>query len=376
MSAIQPLRRIGGTALADLLGRDASAADVSYMTRIDAALDWLCRAQDNGNDRGFSYGYTIKGGWQSSYIETTGYIICTFLNAAEVLGRPDLEERAVEAGRWLTSVQLEDGSFANPELGADRGVVFDTGQDLFGLLALARGGHGPMFDDAARRATEWLTKVTNDEGRWTRNTFNGIPHVYNSRVAWALAKAAVRFDNDAARAVAVANLDWACDQQLANGWFEHCAFTPDAAPFTHTTAYAGRGLLESSVVLDEKRYLSTARGVAEAAGRHLDRSGRLPGQVSTDDESVSRSSCLTGSAQFAIIWLRLAEIEGDDRYRAWGLAAVEAVGRHQNLDGRAETRGATKGSDPIWGRYAPLGYPNWATKFFIDALLLAKGAKS
>ena len=33
-------------------------------------------------------------------------------------------------------------------------------------------------------------------------------------------------------------------------------------------------------------------------------------------------------------------------------------------------RGAVKGSQPIWGRYAPLSYPNWATKFFIDAMLL------
>ena len=31
--------------------------------------------------------------------------------------------------------------------------------------------------------------------------------------------------------------------------------------------------------------------------------------------------------------------------------------------------GGIKGSLPIYGRYAPLQYPNWATKFFIDALL-------
>ncbi|MGF1595582.1 MAG: hypothetical protein ACFCVK_01410 [Acidimicrobiales bacterium] len=46
------------------------------------------------------------------------------------------------------------------------------------------------------------------------------------------------------------------------------------------------------------------------------------------------------------------------------------MGRHQALDGPPEIRGAIKGSHPIWGRYAPLGYPNWATKFFLDALLL------
>jgi hypothetical protein len=36
--------------------------------------------------------------------------------------------------------------------------------------------------------------------------------------------------------------------------------------------------------------------------------------------------------------------------------------------------GGIKGSLPIYGRYAPLQYPNWATKFFIDALLSKKAA--
>jgi len=35
-------------------------------------------------------------------------------------------------------------------------------------------------------------------------------------------------------------------------------------------------------------------------------------------------------------------------------------------------RGGIKGSDPVWGRYAPLSLPNWATKFFVDAMWLRK----
>ena len=33
-------------------------------------------------------------------------------------------------------------------------------------------------------------------------------------------------------------------------------------------------------------------------------------------------------------------------------------------------RGAIKGSHPIWGGYLFGTYPNWAVKFFMDALLL------
>lgn len=371
MSSIKPVIRIGTRAALDLARQAPTDDSPSYERRVEAGLAWLCRAQDHGDDRGFSYGYTVRGGWQPSYVETTGYIITTFLNAAERLVRPELTERAIEAGDWLLSVQLPDGSFPNPGLSPTDGVVFDTGQDLFGLLALAEQGHGDRFDEGARQAMNWLVKVADDENRWTRNTFNSIPHSYNSRVAWAQAKAALRYQDDTAAAVARANLDWACDQQLDNGWFDNCAFTVDAPPFTHTTAYAGRGLLEAGRVLGEQRYVDAAAEVARAAGRHLRADGRLPGRIGTDDRAASSSVCLTGSAQFAIIWFKLAAERGDAIVADWGRRAVDAVGRQQSLTGADETRGAIKGSSPVWGRYAPLGYPNWATKFFIDAVFCA-----
>jgi len=36
----------------------------------------------------------------------------------------------------------------------------------------------------------------------------------------------------------------------------------------------------------------------------------------------------------------------------------------------AYQRGAIAGSAPIWGRYSMFEYPNWAAKFFADALML------
>jgi hypothetical protein len=38
----------------------------------------------------------------------------------------------------------------------------------------------------------------------------------------------------------------------------------------------------------------------------------------------------------------------------------------------SDTLGALPGSYPVWGRYEPFGFPNWATKFFADSLLLEK----
>ena len=102
-----------------------------------------------------------------------------------------------------------------------------------------------VFARAADRASEWLVvRATDDQARWTRNTHLGIPHVYNSRSAWALLQANVRkMDPDWER-VARANLDWSVANEHG-GWFEQCAFEPGVAPFTHTIAYAIRGLWEN-----------------------------------------------------------------------------------------------------------------------------------
>ena len=34
------------------------------------------------------------------------------------------------------------------------------------------------------------------------------------------------------------------------------------------------------------------------------------------------------------------------------------------------THGGIKGSHPVWGGYDPFRYPNWAAKFFADALMM------
>jgi hypothetical protein len=50
---------------------------------------------------------------------------------------------------------------------------------------------------------------------------------------------------------------------------------------------------------------------------------------------------------------------------------MDYVMRRQDIhSANPDIRGAIKGSQPIWGRYAPLSFPNWPAKFFVDAMLL------
>ncbi|GAB4377647.1 MAG: hypothetical protein Kow00121_27710 [Elainellaceae cyanobacterium] len=336
---------------------------------LEAAIQWLKRAHDYSPDGGVSWGYSLKGAWRDSYRETSGYIAETFFDLAKYTQDKDAWQRAMAVSQWLVDIQDADGSIANTRYGTG-GIVFDTGQVLQGLVRAYEETEAPQFLQAANAAGDWLVRVADETGRWTRNTHNGIPHVYNSRVAWILLKLHQLSPDADRERVARANLDWAVSQQH-NGWFEQCAFVLDVAPFTHTIAYAIRGLLEAGLLLEESTYLNAAIAGAKAVMQHVRKDGFIPGQIDVDGSPVGRYCCLTGNCQMAIIWLKLFEHTGEAEYYQAASQSLQYVMACQDiLTSDLNVRGGIKGSHPIIGTYTRLSYPNWATKFFIDALLL------
>lgn len=335
-----------------------------------AAEEWLKRAQDIGLGGGVSYGYSVRGGWRPSYRETSGYIATTFFNLARHRNNPEYRERALRVCRWLLSVQNRDGSFSNPRYG-DAGIVFDTGQDLFGLVRAFEETKEFAFKGGALRAANWLTEIADEQGRWTRNEHLNTPHVYNTRTAWALLRMNQVEYGAARERVARANLDWALSEQRSSGFFNECAFERGLAPFTHTIAYATRGLLECGDLLDDARYHRAAQRCADAALRCLREDGFMPGQITVDGEATATYCCLTGNCQFAIVWAKFFDRTENEDYRRGAIRALNYVMRCQDIQTvNPDLRGAIKGSQPIWGKYAPLSYPNWSAKFFVDAMLL------
>jgi len=333
---------------------------------------WLCRAHDASPDGGVSYGYSLRGGWRPSYPETSGYIATTFFRLARDRD-PSFLERAQRILRWLVSIQNADGSFCNPHYGRD-GIVFDTGQVLFGLVRGYEVSGDPALLSSARRAADWLTRIADADRRWTRNEHFGTPHVYNTRTAWALLRLnEVEFDAGR-EAVARSNLDWAVAEQTPSGFFQHCAFRSGLHPFTHTIAYTARGLLESGFLLADPRYRQAAERCAHAMLPLMRPDGHLPSTITTAGTAASTSCCLTGNCQFAIVWARLHAAGGHAPFRAAAERALDYVMATQDLTtSNPDVRGAIKGSQPVWGRYAPMSFPNWATKFFVDAMWLRKG---
>ena len=359
----------------DLLGR-SSEPQKSHREHLAAAIDWLCLAQDVRDGRsdagGVSAGWNFEDGWLPSYPETSGYIIETFLAAANLLDRPELVGRVNRIIDWELSIQHDDGAFPGHfgEPGS-RPVIFNTGQIMHGMIAGFVQLHRNECLEAAVRAGHWLARHQDDDGCWRRFEYNDIPHVYNTRGTWALASVALLSGDSDLEKSARRNLDWALRQQTSSGWFENNSFTRDTLPLTHTIGYVIRGLLESGVLLGEEKYLRAAEFAAQAVAKVQRADGRIAGMLDREWRAGARYCCLTGVAQMAIDWLRLAQEGRAPALRENARRSIEYVKRHQRLDDPdLIVCGAIAGSFPIWGRYAMFEFPNWAAKFFADALMI------
>ena len=369
MSPFSILKR----ALDDVAGR--SCPRRTPARHLQSAIDWLCHAHAQSPDDGVSYGYSLRGGWRPSYIETSGYIATTFFRLAARFENADYRARAVRIADWLCRVQNPDGSFSNHRISGHQGIVFDTGQDLFGLIRAWRETGQDRYRAAAQSAADWLVAVADSDGLWTRNTFNAIPHVYNSRTAWALLQWYEASGDPACLRVARRNLDWALDNEQ-DGYFRNCAFEENQAPYTHNIAYAIRGILESADILKDDRYHATAERAARAVLAHVRDDGFIPGRIDADGQPAAGFCCLTGNAQLAIVWLKLYQRNGETAFLAAAERALEFVMSHQDITTMdRDIRGAISGSHPIWGNYSPFTYPNWPSKFFIDAMLLLQDVR-
>jgi len=345
-------------------------------THLQAAIDWLCRAQDvrhgHADEGGVAAGWSFEDGWLPSYPETTGYIIETFIAAAELLGSPDFKTRAQRMIDWELSIQNADGSFPGHfgEAGS-RPVIFNTGQIMHGMIAgYTEYGRAECLD-AAVSAGRWMVACQDEDGCWRRNEHNGVPHTYNTRATWALLRAGLISGEADLVDGAKRNLDWALSQQTESGWFTTNGFTPGQIPFTHTIAYAIRGLLESGVLLNHERYLNAARNAALALAGVQRPDGWLAGTYADGWLPSSSYCCLTGVAQMCLNWLRLAQEGISPELREPARRGLEFLKRNQRLDDSDTTiRGGIAGSAPIWGGYSRFEFPNWATKFYADALMM------
>lgn len=337
------------------------------------AVAWLHRAQDSNSDRGVAHSYFIGKGWARSYPETTGYIIPTLLNWGETARDAEAKRRALAMADWLLTVQTDKGA-VNNLIGLP--TVFDTGQVIFGWLAAYRETGKSQYLEAAKRAGDWLIAALDSDGVWRNPSDSGGPgRVYNARVAWALLELSRVSGDERYAAPMPTFLEWTLEQEKEEGWFDRNCLTDDSAPLLHTIAYTARGQLECGVRLGDAALVAAAARTAAALAAQVDARGWLAGRFARGWQPAARWACLTGMAQMSIVWRRLQELQAVSASEAAaGVAAARRVNdflcRTQDRSAANDgLRGGIRGSYPIQGHYGRYRVLNWATKYFIDALL-------
>lgn len=349
----------------------SSTRSVDFHIALQFAMKWLCKAQDATKHGGVSLGYNVQKGWERAFPETSGYIVSTFFNYFYLTNDALYCERAIRILEWLCQIQQPDGSICGIMKGAQSPLVFDTGQVLFGFLRGFQEIRDKNYLQRAIQAGDWLISIQDKNGKWSQYEFLNQIHTYNTRIAWALLILSRLTGKKQYKNAAEKNIQWALSQQVPSGWYTNNAFSSEQPVFTHTIAYATRGILECGLITENQEWIERASIPASALLSRQRKDGSLAGSYDIHWKPTSSSSCLTGNAQMAVVWLRLFQYTQEEKYLLGAKKAISFLVQCQEKSRIFPSiHGAIPGSWPIHGNYLPFVYPNWAVKFFADAILL------
>lgn len=344
-----------------------------YHKHLEKTIRWLIRSRcKRGGSSGY---YNILLGWSKPYPETTGYIIPTLIDYANEYNDNHSKEIALEFGQWLLTIQNEDGSWNSGLHPSRRAIpsIFNTAQVLFGLNRLHLETGDEKWKKSSISAAGWLANLVNEQGFWQTGHYQNFNPTYYSRVAWPMLLTSKSFNLSSVKEKSVLVLNTLIRRKRENGTFEGWGFEDRKPAFTHTVAYTLRGFLESSILLDdwEKYGKQTEQALQKFYEFAELNNGRLAGEYDTNWNFNNKYTCLTGNLQIAICLMRWYEINGDLRLLNAASKLIEFVNRTQSQKPAfGPLNGSVTGSKPIWGKYMMGRYPNWAAKFYADALML------
>jgi hypothetical protein len=345
----------------------------NYERKLFQSIRWLLKS--NHKDGGSRAYFSPLKGWSKAYPETTGYIIPTLLGYYEKEGFIAAKDTAVDFGEWLLSIQNEEGYWIgglhptqkqNPS-------IFNTGQILFGMVALFKASNKNKWIISAHKGAKWLADHVSSAGLWEAGHYNGFNPTYYTRVAWPMLLITDMVEDIYIKKKAIKVLDNLLKRKNDNGSFQGWAFTKNKPAFTHTIAYTIRGFIESSILLNDwQRYGGPMEKTMDKIYKFAElNNGRLAGAYDLNWNPINYYTCLTGNAQMALCLMRWHQQYPDLRLVNSASKLVDNVARAQGTSLPINSiKGAVAGSKPIWGRYMMMRYPNWTAKFYSDSLML------
>jgi uncharacterized protein YyaL (SSP411 family) len=235
-------------------------------------------------------------------------------------------------------------------------AAFNTGQVIFGLVRAHRETAREEYALAARRAADFLVGAQGPDGEFAHGHSSMARSdctTYYARAAWGLCLAGTYLQERRYVDAAERNIRFAIRQQLPNGWFQGNCLSEPERPLLHTIAYAIEGILGVGLLLGREEYIAAALRSATGVATQQRPDGGVSGRLARDWSPQATWDCLTGDAQ--------------NRARRICRFLMHTQNRQSADLGLA---GGIKGSFPFDGAYGRFELLNWATKFFIDALLL------
>ena len=341
------------------------------------AVEFLVKSIDyktNGSSAIYSKLFYPFKGWSNPYPETSGYIIPTFLELSKNDKFTNLEDKAVKMGEWLLSIQNSDGSFPGGTYSSKNNSrsIFNTAQIIIGLVSLSNKTSKKKYINSIHKAALWLAKNQESDGTWKNFQYHkSFSPSYYTRVAWPMLMAYKLVNDKIILEAAVLSLDNTLLKVQNNHMIKDCGFKPNSYAFLHTISYTLRGFLESFLILKDKKYFDVAYNLSFLLLKKYELKKNIGGAYYEDLKPIDWYRCITGEAQLAIIWLIIFKYNNDIRFLNSASKLIDSISKTQvKYSSLIFKKGGLFGSYPFYGRYISFRQPNWATKFYIDSLLL------
>jgi hypothetical protein len=342
------------------------------------ALCWVRKSIAVCGGQGSSHSWSPLLGWRAAYPETTGYLLETLLQWQAITPDTQLSDGLRTDIRsctdWLLTLQLSSGAFPGLLVGHQQPSIFNTGQIVLGLVAVARHpDFGPLFqpqlDTVLANALNWMTELIEPDGAWRKAAYQpGFTPAYYTRALWGAYEATAYLKPGQ---VPDPRLQQALHYYAAlfqpNATVSNWGFWSQKPAFIHTIAYTLEGFWHCLLFQPDTDLQQRLLHSLEQLQQLRQRDGRTAGTYDYHWKGDFSFLCLTGCAQLSVL------------YRKVGIA----LKRHDFLDTadqllgeclshqsrwRWPARGALAGSWPLWGPYLRGRYPNWAVKFLLDAI--------
>lgn len=267
-----------------------------------------------------------------AYPEVTGYFIPSLLK----WGFRDL---ALSYGKWLCSIQNEDGSWNDTE--GKSPYIFDTAQILKGLLAVRN--MLPEAEECIRKGCRWILGQANEEGKlftpsteaWGSCQCSDLIHLY------CLSPLMDAGYEKEARHIANYYLENRMDEIMEFGLLSHFyGYVMEALWDIGQKELADKGMKRIAAIQRENGMVPAYRDVNWV--------------------------CSTGLMQFALVWYKLGDLEHGNRAFYYSMSLQNESG---GWFGSYPTSESPKGTDrKEYPDYFSNQEISWAVKYFLDAL--------